>query len=461
MNIIFLISDTFRYDNLFDRADLPVETPCLDAFSRRAVSVDRMYTGSFPTIPHRTDLTSGRVGWPWYGWQNLPASTPNNIPDLLRDQGYVSQLLCDCPHLFNSDFQHNFDGALAIRGQESDLPFLRMNHPIEESMPPEKTRTGSHFQGRNLTDLHGWENRNWQLEEDRFPPRTARKTVEWLEQNYKYESFFLWADFFDPHEPWDAPEYMVRKYDADYDGAPMVHPNYGRATDLTDTELRNLHAHYCAEAELVDRWVGRVLQKIDDLQLWDNSVVVFTSDHGISLGEHNRTGKSNINEWDDRSWPLYPDLAHVPCMIAAPGLEGGKSLDIIAQPYDILPTVADLADVDLNPPEPIHGKSFAAHLDGTASGSFRDEAVCASHIPADQNDIPREGMMPVLYTDQYAYVPVRPEGDAELYDLEDDPKAENNIAQDRPNVLREMRDRLRSYLEEISAPDALVDKLCG
>ena len=61
MNIILLISDTFRYDNLFDRAAMPVSTPNLDAFADRAVSLERMYTGSFPTIPHRTDVTTGRI----------------------------------------------------------------------------------------------------------------------------------------------------------------------------------------------------------------------------------------------------------------------------------------------------------------------------------------------------------------------------------------------------------------
>ena len=55
----------------------------------------------------------------------------------------------------------------------------------------------------------------------------------------------------------------------------MLHPNYGQASDYTAAELKNLQAHYCAEAELVDRWVGRLLQKIDDLALWDNSIVIF------------------------------------------------------------------------------------------------------------------------------------------------------------------------------------------
>ena len=72
---------------------------------------------------------------------------------------------------------------------------------------------------------------------------TSELAVEWLEENYQTSPFFLWVDFFDPHEPWDPPEYMVKKYDAEYDGVPMLHPNYGKASDYTPEELRNLRAH--------------------------------------------------------------------------------------------------------------------------------------------------------------------------------------------------------------------------
>ena len=106
MNVILIISDTFRYDNLFDRAAMPVRTPCLDAFSKRAVSCRRFFTSSFPTIPQRPDIPRGRHGWPWYPWQELKASTRNHLPVLLGKAGYVSQLLCDCPHLFRAGFQN-------------------------------------------------------------------------------------------------------------------------------------------------------------------------------------------------------------------------------------------------------------------------------------------------------------------------------------------------------------------
>ena len=459
MNIILLISDTFRYDNLFDRAAMPVRTPELDRFSQRAVSLSQFYVSSFPTIPHRTDVTTGRYGWPWYPWQDRRQSSPNHLPQMLGSEGYVSQLLCDCPHLFNSGFQFGFDSAYALRGQEADAAFLRMNYPIKQVMPPEKTRSGQHFQGHNLVDLASWQNRYWYREADRFPPRTAGLAVEWLEENYQYAPFFLWVDFFDPHEPWDAPEYLVRRYDPDYEGVPMLHPNYGRADDLTAPELHNLRAHYCAEAEMVDRWVGRVLQKVDDLALWENTIVVFTSDHGMSLGEHNRTGKSNINQGDDRCWPIYPEIAHIPFLVAAPGLKGGTTVDALLQPPDILPTLADLSGACLNPPESLHGRSFAPLLRGETTAPSHDCAIAASflRVDGDGREAPTKWTTPVLYTQQWGYVPIGPHGQCELYHLPDDPYASVDVAARHTDIVEALHARLLAWLREVDAPaEALV-----
>ena len=459
-NIILLVSDTYRYDNLFDRADMPVHTPSLDAFAECAVSVEQFYAASFPTIPQRTDLITGRCGWPWYDWQPLSQSGRNRMPALLRQNGYVSQLLCDCPHLFKAGFDREFDAAHALRGQEGDVHFLRMNHPIVSAMPPEKTRTPrSHFDDRNLVDLHRWTNACWAHEEDRFAPRTATLAMQWLEENWQYNPFLLWVDFFDPHEPWDPPEYMVNRYDPGYSGAPMLHPNYGRADVYSDAELRNLRAHYCAEAELVDRWVGRVLQKIDDLELWDNSIVVFTTDHGISLGEHNRTGKSNANEGDDRYWPLYPEIARIPFIIAAPGLQGGRSLNIMAQPQDILPTLLELAGANADPPDPFHGISLAPQLTGADDESPRDIIVAGRFCAPETADgaMPPESVTPVLYTPEWAYAPVGAQGTPELYDLRSDAEAQHNIAPDNPARVAEMRDLFGTWLEQMDAPAPLHD----
>jgi arylsulfatase A-like enzyme len=455
-NIILLITDTFRYDNLGDRARRPVRTPGLDRFiAERATEITRFYAGSFPTIPHRTDVATGVLGWPHYGWQPIDLSGPNHVAKLLRAQGYVSQLICDCPHLFNARFQFGFDAAYQHRGQEGDKALLHLNDPIPTIMPPEKTRVRPSFRGHPLVDLHNWHNRNPRYEADSFPFKTGNTAIRWLEENNEAGPFFLWVDFFDPHEPWDAPEYLVRRYDPDYTGQPMSHPNYGPSSVFTEAELHNLWAHYAAEAEVIDRWVGRIFEKIDDLQLWDDTIVAITSDHGMSIGEHERTGKSNINDLDERYWPIYPEIGHVPFLLAGGDVPRGQTLDLIAQPIDILPTLCDLAGIAVEADQSLEGQSFAhAVLDGTSQ--HREYAVSGCHIRTRDGQPPREAVTPFLVTDRWGYTPVGAYGRCELYDLEADPLAETDIAADHPEQIVELYELFLAHLGQHNASEDML-----
>lgn len=461
-NIILLITDTFRYDNLLQRnREMTVHTPQLDRFAAEmAVEVHGFHTGSFPTIPHRTEIATGRTGWPHYGWQPLDLSSRNHIASILGRAGYATQLICDCPHLFPARFDRGFEAAYHIRGQEGDRPLLHLNDPLTEIMPKSKTRTQPEYRGGTLADLHDWTNRRPRLESEMFPARTAETAVRWLEENWKSGPFFLWVDFFDPHEPWNPPEYLVRRYDPEYAGTPMIHPNYGPSDAYTPQELRNLRAHYAAEAELVDRWIGRVLQKIDDLQLWDSSVVVVTSDHGMSLGEHRRTGKSNIHEKDDRFWPIYPEIAHVPFLVAAPGLPRGAGVAAFGLPTDFLPTVAELAEVRLEPPEPFQGRSMAAVLhDGR--GTHRQYVVSGCHARSQDGRAPRRCCTPFVRNERWGYAPIGADGKPELYDLAADPLAATDIAERHPDVVRDMHSLLVEFLREAGAAEEALRMWAG
>lgn len=453
-NIILLITDTFRYDNLGDKAERNVRTPRLDRFAARyATSIEKFYTGSFPTIPHRTDLATGVLGWPHYGWQPIDLSGPNHVANLLRQAGYVSQLICDCPHLFPARFPQGFDAAFQHRGQEGDRPLLHLNDPIVPVMAREKTRTRPLLFGQEIVNVHRWTNRYYTNEAETFSARTSQTAVRWLEENYKANPFFLWVDFFDPHEPWDPPEYLVQRYDPDYTGPPMLHPNYGPASAYTPEELHNLWAHYAAEAELVDRMLGRVLQKINDLRLWNDSIVIVTADHGMSLGEHNRTGKSNLSDDDDRYWPIYPEIGHVPFLIAGGDVPRGESLDLMAQPIDILPSVFELAGVTVEPEKPFEGRSFAdAVLTGTPGG--RKCSVSGCFATAEGGAPPRKCTTPFLTTSSWGYAPVGADGTPELFDLVDDPYAENNLMAEKGDLIPVLHELLVAHLEEHGAPDA-------
>lgn len=451
-NIILLITDTYRFDNLYDRAKRPVRTPNLDKFAdEKAVEMLNFYTGSFPTIPHRTDVTTGRIGWPHYGWQELAKSSNNALPAMLSEQGYATQLICDCPHLFNTGFQFTFQAAFQHRGQEGDKPLLHLNDEIPVVQDHTKTRLRPDFHGKTLADMHRWINRYYQYESESFNYKTASTTVRWLEENNEANPFFLWVDFFDPHEPWDPPEYLVKHYQKEYSGQPMIHPNYGRSSDYTDEELINLWAHYAAEAEMVDRGLGRILQKIDDLQLWDDSVVIVTSDHGFAIGEHGCTGKGNISDNDQRRWPLYPEISHVPFLIASEGLPGGIKKKAVAQPMDIMPTVAELAGVALEAPEKIEGKSFASVLkDGV--DEHRKCAVSSPHLDWKAEIFPQANT-PFVTDGKWAFVPVSPDSQKQLFDLEQDPLAENDIAGDNSAKLAEMEELFKEYMAEFEGTE--------
>ncbi|MFW5999005.1 MAG: sulfatase [Halanaerobiaceae bacterium] len=454
-NIILIITDTFRFDNLKNKAERTVRTPELDKFSReKATSIEKFYTGSFPTIPHRTDLATGKWGWIKYGWQSIHKSSSNHIAQILKEQGYNTQLICDCPHLFNSDFQDGFDAAYQHRGQEGDKPLLHLNDNIKKLMPYDKTRPTPEYKGHPLVDQHRWTNRYFETEADTFMAKTSGTAIQWLEENYKAEPFFLWTDFFDPHEPWDPPEYLVKNYDPDYEGKPMLHPNYGKADDYTSRELQNLWAHYAAESELVDRHIGRIIQKIDDLNLWDNSIVIVTSDHGHALGEHNRTGKSNIHTNDDRHWPLYPEISRVPFLIAGKDIPEGQELNLMAQPVDILPTIEELTGLKLQPEEQFEGKSFAKNII-KGKNKHRELVISGSYINSES--LKKNSNTPFMSTESgWGYVPVGSMGNPELYDLKNDPMAKNNIAEENENIIEELQHLFVSHLEEIGADENFI-----
>ena len=118
MNIILIISDTFRYDNLFGESVMKPRTPNIDEFTDRAVSLTQMYAAGFPTTSHRRNVISGRH-WPSHAWEKPWPEPVNIMPRVFTEAGgYVTQFLADCPHLVKMGFHTYFDAAHTLRGQE-------------------------------------------------------------------------------------------------------------------------------------------------------------------------------------------------------------------------------------------------------------------------------------------------------------------------------------------------------
>ena len=238
--------------------------------------------------------------------------------------GYQSQLICDTPHLMKGvhHFDRGFDGAFWIRGQEGDKPLLKGDLPPRLEVDGAKTRVDPRMAETrfgNLATQHSWTKPRLGL--GGGPLLRAHgadgEPLAGGEPGVASPSC-CGSTSSTPTSRGTPPEHLVARYDSSgYDGPPMIHPNYGPASAYTAEELANLQAHYAAEIYLVNKWIGYVLDKIEELGLFDDSLVVFTSDHGMFVGEHDRTGKSNIHPEDDRVWPLYEEISRIPLMIAA------------------------------------------------------------------------------------------------------------------------------------------------
>jgi arylsulfatase A-like enzyme len=111
------------------------------------------------------------------------------------------------------------------------------------------------------------------------------------EAHQRKEPFFLVADSYDPHEPWDPPKEYVDLYDEGYEGKEPLNDNYGKDDYLTDRQLLRMRALYAAEVTMADRWLGNFLHKAHEHKIMENTLLVVVSDHGHALGEQGVTGK--------------------------------------------------------------------------------------------------------------------------------------------------------------------------
>lgn len=448
MNIIQIVSDTLRRDFLGCYGNSWVRTKYINTFAKDCVVFDRAYISSFPTIPHRHDLFTGRYTFTYSTWSPLPTNEVI-LSQTLRQAGYTTMLIGDTYHLFRDAhyFDRGFDGWLWIRGQESDRYITR---PARDTLERQKA-VGTQY-------LQNVANRRW--ESDFFVAQTMTEAVKWLESNYdQHEKFFLHIDTFDPHEPWDPPKWYADMYDPDWKGGEVSggayvpgEPMYRRSAPLTDDELKHLRALYAGEVTLVDRWVGLLLQKIEDLGLFEDTAVIFTTDHGTYQGEHGYLRKSTH---------LYEEVAHIPLMIRLPDSEGVKSgrCDALVQPTDLMPTILQLADARI--PNTVQGKSLLPLLRGE---DYREREITVSSASL----IVPETIRMTITSKDWSLITVKNDApfvdklgvraEPELYYLSKDPGQQNNIYQENREIAEKLHEKMIHFLESIGTKEEIVDR---
>lgn len=438
MNVVLIVSDTFRRDHLGAYGNEWIHTPHLDRFANEAVVFDRHLVGSFPTMPARADLMTGRLSCAFMTWAPLPAELPT-LAEAFKAAGYLTTAIVDTPFYIRNGFGYDrgFHDFLWIRGQGD----------------------GSRMEER--ADARA----TWVGEADRYVARTATAASEWLERHAD-ERFLLVVDAWDPHEPWNPPDYYTRRYLADY-GGEEIQPPYAkwRQVGLTQRDLDIAHATYCGEVTLVDTWIGRLLEKIEIVGLKEETVVVFLSDHGYYFGEHDYLGKSVwVEEARTQTWsPLYAEVTRVPLMVRVPGVAAGRRGALTSLP-DVTPTLLELAGLD--PLDGATGTSFAGVVSGAGADEHRSFVISSwplgyqrGRISIAVDSSPRrvaQDLPLTVTTTSHSLLVGGPDEPVELYNLALDPGEQRSIAADEPALASELLEEAIALLRDEGADSNLL-----
>ncbi len=450
-NVLFIAVDDLRVE-LGCYGNTLVRSPNIDRLAARGTLFNRAYCAQAVCNPSRASLLTGlrpdtlRV-WdlPTHFRENVPGVV--TLPQLFKQNGYHAQCI---GKIFHNWRQDDYRGDPTSWSVPSAMHYA--NHGsdramVEGEVPPD----GSDVPKTEMRDVP---------DSAYFDGRIADLAVAAL-RDLQDRSFFLAVGFWKPHAPFNAPERYWDLYErlsiappanpqppqdvpqiALHDAREVLrafrdHPG-GRPTAAETLALR--HGYYAATSYM-DAQVGKVIDELDRLELADNTIIVFWSDHGYHLGEHALWAKTSNFELDTR----------VPLIIAAPGYQSQQSTDAVVELLDLYPTLADLCG--LTAPGNLEGVSLRPVL-ADATAAVKPAALTQHTRPAYPSDEdPLVAMGYSIRTDRFRYTEWRAIDDGrvmarELYDHQHDPGETINRARHTAyaETIEELARRLATML---------------
>jgi arylsulfatase A-like enzyme len=458
MNIIVIVTDSLRVDHVGCYGS-HVKTPNIDRLASEGIRLSNAYSENLPTLPTRRSWWTGRYHFHEAGWQPF-LEDDRLLAEILWNHGYTSALFTDVYHMHKPSYNcgRGFDTTVFIRGQEYDPwivdPEVQVSvdsspiHRLRESEDAEALQVWKrHFEQylRNCTVRKS--------EEDYYAPRVVRETIRWLEHITKKQKdrLFLWVDMFDPHEPWDPPAPFHRMYtDPGYTGADLVDPMPGSVEGyMTPEDVQNTKNLYAGEVTFVDKWIGILLDKIRELGIDDNSLIMHTTDHGEPFGEHGYIRKARPH--------CYEELVHIPWTIRHPDrISAGKEIDALVQTVDLFPTVLEALGIDLSQ---TGLDSFKSGRPGWSFGKSVPALTGQSLMPLidGKTESARELVFGGYYGREWyvrsrewtSRLPLVSPDPPALYHRPTDPGEKDDVAADHPDVARDLELALRRFVGDL------------
>ena len=458
-NILWICSDQQRFDSLGCYDNPFVQTPNLDKLAQEGVLFEHAYSQSPVCTPSRASFLTGRYPRTTRCRQNGQAIPPDEVlvTKLLHDAGYVCGLagklhLAPCnpsvckgteqriddgydQFFWSHDpndgwFTHDYTQWLRDKGLHRDT------QPFQESKYVQVIPSEEHSQT------------TWSVE----------RAMSFIRSTERFKQPWLFSlNMFDPHHAFDPPIAALERYRAILDDLPL--PNYvegelenkpiwqqidhdgayGKGAgypykDMSDTDHRWVRAAYWAMIDVIDTQVGRLLSFLEETGQRENTIVIFTSDHGEMLGDHGIYLKGPY---------FYDPAVRVPLIISGPGmLNNGARSEAFVELVDLAPTLLEASNVER--PSGMQGQSLLPLLTGEkALDNHRDDVYCEYYNAMPWHREPAAHAT-MVRSQQHKIVAAHGTRGGELYDLNSDPQETNNLwnAPDYESIKLEMQGRL-------------------
>ncbi|HAA74955.1 TPA: hypothetical protein DCE37_07550 [Candidatus Latescibacteria bacterium] len=379
-NIVLIMTDQQRWDTLSCLGFDHVPTPNIDRLARRGIAFSHAFVQGAVCGPSRNSIVSGQYVHTHGIYQNEQWLTPDqpNWIERLRDGGYHTvnigkmhtspiRLPCGFNHRTVVENKNYKQGQHGPDPDDYDLYLAQFG----------LTRPACSY----YKEIPDWPDHLgatvWPHDEDLFIDNVVGQwTIDAIENHDFEKPLFMWSGFAGPHDPYDIPESALERYGdieipdpvgwtGELDTKPppqkqSMEGSEGKVSPAaiwwsraTPDRIRRMRRHYFANVSLVDDWVGKIVTAIEQKGQLDNTVFVFTSDHGDCLGDHGLVYKFSSH---------YDAVARVPLVFAGPGVSELGVQDSLVELIDLGPTFLELAGLD--PLEGASGQTLTGLLGG-------------------------------------------------------------------------------------------------
>jgi len=438
MNVLVIQTDEHRPDAMSWAGHPFVETPNIDRLAERGTAFTNAYCNSPLCAPSRASFATGQYVHEIGAWDNA--------------RPYHGQARSWGEHL------HEHGVETAVIGRKHFEPYAEDRFPDQRepavSRPPIEV---ARLERDPVTEYEPGEARFYEpeIDDDRMERSIERtdEAVAWLQEEAPTDRpWALHLSYQPPHFPLTAPEAFWDRYPPeemdlpfDYPAAtdhPIVadlHHHFG-GTDLDEETLRRLRTGYYALVTAIDEQIGRVLDALETSGHDEETVIVYTSDHGEILGDHGLWWKCC----------MYEPAVGIPLLLAGPGVPAGERVDAPVSLVDVVPTIADVVDAPSD--EAWSGESLVPLLEGDSG----EDRIAFSEYHAHGA---RNGMFMVRRGDyKYVYYPSNP---PQLFDLANDPHELTNLAD--VGKYADIRNELHEVLLDVVTedPDTIDERARG